>query len=154
MVELDEPGRLRHRWTRFYTVGPGGDVRAFHVRRVRPHGRGVLVEVEEIESWEAAVALRGAVLYVTPEERVPLGPDEYYNEDLLGCTVIDLRLGPIGTVVDVYDLGYQHLLALRGRTGRTVLVPFQKVFVTAVDVAAKVIQVDLPRGWLELYEGS
>jgi len=154
LVELDEPSRLRHPWTWFSTIGPAGEVQTFHVRRVRPHGRGALVEVEEIESWEAAAALRGAVLYVTPEERVPLGPDEYYNEDLLGCTVVDVRLGPIGTVVDVYDLEYQHLLALRGRTGRTILVPFRKVFVTAVDVAAKVIHVDLPQGWLELYEGS
>ncbi|MCS7312340.1 MAG: ribosome maturation factor RimM [Acidobacteria bacterium] len=154
LVALDEPGRLRHPWTRFYTIGPAGEIQTFHVRRVRPHGRGVLVEVEEMESWEAADTLRGAVLYVTSEERVPLEADEYYNEDLLGCAVIDIRLGPIGTVVDVYDLGYQHLLALRGRTGRRILVPFRKVFVTAVDVTAKVIHVDLPKGWLELYEGS
>jgi 16S rRNA processing protein RimM len=153
-VELDEPSRLRYPWPRFYIVEAEGTVRTFHVRRVRPHGRGALVEVEEIESREAAAALRGAVLYVTPEERVPLEADEYYNEDLLGCTVIDVRLGPIGTVVDVYDLEYQHLLALRGPTGRTILVPFRKVFVTAVDVVAKVIRVDLPRGWLELYGAS
>jgi 16S rRNA processing protein RimM len=46
--------------------------------------RRPLLRVEGVDSREAAEALRGEALWV---ERPPLGEDEYWAEDLVGCEV-------------------------------------------------------------------
>lgn len=150
-VLLDERSRLHAGWTHFYVRDPSGNMQIYHVRRAQPYKTGALVEVEEIGSLEEALQLQGQVMYVERTARVPLDADEFYNEDLIGCRVIEPTLGEIGTVVDVYDLGYVQVLAVRSRTRQPVLIPFQKVFVQTVDIAQRVIHVVLPSGWLDLF---
>ena len=104
-------------------------------RIVRRSGSGArpLIRVEGIDDRTAAETLRGeSVLVVGAREE--LGPDEWYDDDLVGCQVTGLGVvravlhAPSCDVLEVGDSG--------------VLVPLIHDAVTRVDLAAREIEVD------------
>lgn len=66
-----------------------------------------------------------------------------------GWEVVDVTVGPIGTVVDFIENPGQTLVEVSYGTS-TVLVPFVDDIVLDVDVKSGTIEVDLPNGLLEL----
>lgn len=75
-----------------------------HVRRVRRHGREIILSLVEVQRVPEARALRGALLAVPPLPRRELPPGEYYVADLIGLTVVTPDGRPIGTLEDVLHL--------------------------------------------------
>jgi 16S rRNA processing protein RimM len=116
----------------------------------RWHGGRLLLSFAGITSRDAAEALRGAVLLVeVPAQRRPSDPDEFYDHQLVGATVVDLDGLVLGDVAEVVHLPGQVLLAVRPHEGATFLVPFVAALVPEVDVAARRVVVDLPAGLRE-----
>lgn len=118
--------------------------RPLRVESVRAHKRQLLVRFENVEG-AAAQALVGAELYGARDD-VALAEGEYFDEDLVGCTLVDPTGALLGEVVDVVHYPAQDLLVVgKGRA----FVPLVSAFVRRIDVAAKRIEVDLPEGLLE-----
>ena len=122
-------------------------------RRVRiATARGVpgklLVRFDGVDDRDAAAELRGARLEVSAARTPPPAPDAYYYYELMDCRCRDRRHGDLGTVVDVIEDGGGLLLEVAGG-GRTLLVPFVRGFLVAVDRDAKTIELDLPAGLIE-----
>ena len=111
---------------------------------------------------DAAEALRGTLLLADiPAQQRPTEPNEYYDHQLVGSTVVDLDGVVLGVVGEVVHLPGQDLLAVRpteraegsdsGVHGGSApagefLVPFVAALVPDVDVAARRVVVDLPPG--------
>ncbi len=77
---------------------------------------------------------------------VELGADEFFDEDLVGCELVDEDGRELGAVVAVEHYPAQDLL----RVGpRRAIVPLVRAFVRAVDVRARRIAVTLPPGLLD-----
>ena len=115
-----------------------GERRATVARRAGSDDRP-LVRLEGVEDRDAAQALRGQALLV-PGGREELGPDEWYDDDLVGCRVD--RLGEVRAVLhgpscDVLEVGE-----------KGVLVPLVRDAVLRVDLDAREIEVD--HGFLAL----
>ncbi len=89
----------------------------------------------------AAEALRGAELAVPRAAAPPLGPEEWYAEDLVGCRVRDGQT-LVGEVAALVALPSCEALQVGER-----LIPLVRDAVRAVDVERRVIDVDL--GFLE-----
>lgn len=110
-------------------------------------GRWV-VGFEGYEDISAAETLRGVELRIPESELKPLGDNEYYAHDLVGCTVRTVSGDEVGTVRYV-DLSTGVALLALDEAG-TVLIPFTAVICPRVDPAAKVIEIDPPAGLIEL----
>ena len=94
-------------------------------------------------SRDDAEALRGQDILVPRSAAPPLGEDEFWAEELVGCRVVDGDQA-VGTVSDL--LGYPScdvLEVARESSAATLLVPLVRDAVRSVDVAGRVIDVDL-----------
>lgn len=110
----------------------------------RPHRDRFLVRFEGVDSRTAAESLRGP-LYVPGTERRDLEEDEYWPDDLVGCTVVTVSGKSAGIVSDVTGNAAQDLLVLDSGA----LIPMVKEIVMAVDLETRTITVDPPEGLLD-----
>lgn len=110
------------------------------------HGRPVF-KFLGIDSIPDAEPWQGADVLVPEAERAEPGEGEYAHADLIGCSVVGIGNGePAGVVMGVEDYGGPPLLRLNAADGREILVPFAKAICREIDVAAKIIRVELPEG--------
>lgn len=123
-------------------------VREAAVEQAWDHQREVIVKLEGVDDRDAADAIRNWELRIPMSERLPLGEDEFYHSDLIGCEVIDhgVLIGPVKNVV---DYGAGPLLDVDDR-GRELLIPFVKGIWKVVDLAARRIEMELPEGLREI----
>lgn len=111
------------------------------IRRLGGTDERPTLVLEGVASREQANALRGKDLMIEREAAPPLAEDEWYAEDLAGCTVVDGE-----TVVGVVEkmLAYPscELLDVVREGEPNILVPLIGDAVRSVDIAAKVIDVN------------
>jgi 16S rRNA processing protein RimM len=118
---------------------------AFAVAGVRIHKGRPLVRFPGIGDATAAEALVGAQVWIAREE-APLGDGEYFDDDLIGCTLVDSNGVARGEVVDVAHYPAQDMLVIGAARA---FVPLVNAFVRRIDVATKTIHVDVPPGLLD-----
>jgi 16S rRNA processing protein RimM len=131
-------------------VFAGGDSREVRVRSLRRHQGRPLIAFEGVDDATAAEAFAGATLMIGRAD-VALGAGEYFDDDLIGCTLIDPRGEALGDVVAVEHFPAQDVLLVGARRA---MVPLVGAFVKAVDVAAKRISVELPPGLLDVRQAD
>jgi 16S rRNA processing protein RimM len=100
--------------------------------------------ISDAESWQNADVLVREAERAEPEE------GEYSHADLIGCRVVAESGEPVGVVKGLEEYGGPSLLRVELTDGREVLVPFAKSICREIDVAAKIIRVQLPEGLTEL----
>jgi 16S rRNA processing protein RimM len=120
-----------------------GDVRASTIAGMRRHKAHAVVTFEGISRAETAQELVGASVW-TLRENIALGPGEYYDEDLIGCSIVEAGRA-LGNVRAVRHYPAQDVLEL----DRGGFVPMVSAFVRRIDLDARVIDVELPPGLLE-----
>ncbi|MDP9068908.1 MAG: ribosome maturation factor RimM [Actinomycetota bacterium] len=120
------------------------DGRELVVESSRVHRDRFLVRFEGVATREQAEALRGP-LYVPAEARRELEESEYWEQDLVGCTVELADGNEVGTVSDVIVRPAQDLLEVDTPAG-TRFVPFVQAIVKEVDLDARRVLVDPPAG--------
>jgi 16S rRNA processing protein RimM len=121
------------------------------VGRVRWQGARLVVRFRNIPDRAAADSLRGVrlLVQVADDERLA-DPDEYYDHQIIGLQAVTVQGTTIGEVTDVLHVPSQDLLAIRPSDGGEMLVPFVKAIVPEVDLAARRLVIDPPRGLLDL----
>jgi len=152
-------------WLRAGTVGrPHGLDGSFHVVRASPEllevgtrvrvgerdlaivrragtATRVILRLEGCLDRDRAEALRGSELLVDRARAPALEPDEWWAEDLEGCTVHD-GSRTVGTVKRLLALPSCEVLEV-AREGADLLVPLVADAVRRVDLEARTIDVDL-----------
>ncbi len=112
------------------------------------HGSRVVLHLEGCDDRDAAMTLRGQDLLVARELAPPLGPDEWWAEDLEGLTVKDGEL-LVGTVRRLLALPSCEVLEVKrtdpgdGTRSLPLLVPLVSDAVRDVDLETGVVYVDL-----------
>jgi 16S rRNA processing protein RimM len=121
------------------------------IERAWDHNGEVVLKLAGVDDRNRADELKGFELRIPIEERLPLGEDEFYFADLVGCQVFDAKSGAeaIGPVVDVVKFGAGPLLVVEDH-GKELMIPFIKGIWTRVDLAGRRIEVELPEGLREL----
>ncbi|WP_338834675.1 Ribosome maturation factor RimM [Moorella humiferrea] len=127
----------------------GLETRRVTVAGARPHGRHLLLKLEEVNDCNSAEALRGAVLKVEPWEVEPLPEGRYYIFQLLGSRVYSTDGEFLGTLTDVLATGANDVYVVRGNNYKEILLPALKDVVLKIDVSRKEIIVALPPGLLD-----
>jgi 16S rRNA processing protein RimM len=100
-----------------------------------------IVQFEGVADRSAAESLRGLELEAEPLDDVP---DVLWVHELVGATVRDAAGTALGTVASVEANPASDLMVLESGA----LIPVR--FVTAHDAAARIVDVDIPEGLLDL----
>jgi len=119
----------------------------------------VVLHFAGIDSISDAESLAGLDVIVPHEERQALDDDSVYISELIGCTVYDGDAA-VGVVDDVQFAttadGARRLddaaplLAVASPEGEEILIPFVKTFLTGVDTTGRRIDMQLPKGLLDV----
>ena len=113
-----------------------------------PHKGGIILKFAGVADISGAQQLAGWEVQVPYEERMPLPASAVYLSDLEGCTVVE-KGEALGKVQRVETGTGTALLVVATERGE-LLVPFAEAICKRVDVAAKVVEVDLPEGLRDL----
>ena len=112
----------------------------------------VVLKFDKIDSIEAAEALVNYEICVPAAEVIELEQDEFFDWELEGCTVETINGQTLGTVREVMRTGGTDVLVVDDAgsdSKKDFLIPFAQAICLEVDVANKLIRVDLPEGLLE-----
>jgi 16S rRNA processing protein RimM len=101
-----------------------------------------IVRLEGCEDRGAAESLRGLELLVQRTEAPTLEPDEWWAEDLVGCSVVDGSRA-VGTVTRLVALPSCEVLEVSRGGSSELLVPLVGDAVRGVDVDRREIDIDL-----------
>ncbi len=119
--------------------------------KIKPHKNGYIVKFKTVSDRNAAELLKGAMLLVHTEALESSKQEgEYFLKEVIGFEVIDQANNlSCGRVKSFYNNGAHEILVLDNEfTGKEV--PFVDHFIVKVDIAQKVIHMNLPEGLLDL----
>jgi 16S rRNA processing protein RimM len=122
------------------------DGRSYDIKLVGSAKDGLLAHIMGVDDRDAALALRGVELCVPRSALPEPSEDEFYITDLIG---LDARLPDgrrFGTVRQCANFGAGDVLDVVTDDGRLVSLPFDSATVPSVDLAARQIVVEPPRG--------
>lgn len=94
----------------------------------------VILKFDKYNSLNDVEFLRNAELYVSRENAVKLGMDEYYVADLIGINCISDDGSYEGTLTDVLSTGANDVYEISLKEGKTILLPAIKECIKEVDV--------------------
>ena len=119
------------------------DGRAFTILDIRMQKDIAVVRFKGVNDRSGAEALTGTALFVD-RDMLPddLEDEEFYHADLIGLDAVDLEEAPIGKVLAVHNFGGGDILEIARGGKPTVLVPFTKTAVPAVDMPAGKVRID------------
>jgi len=146
--QTDVPGRIESLRNANARLANGSDLVVEIAAAWRHRGEWVL-KFAGIDSIEAADRFRGADLWVRRGERGQLAEGDFFRSDLIGCSVLAQASGEcVGVVRGFQSYGGPPLMEVE-HEGREVLIPFVAE-ASKVDLEARTIRVDLPKGLLDL----
>ncbi len=114
----------------------------FEIARRAGTDRSPILRLAGHDGRAAAEALRGEDLMVARAHAPELDPDEWWAEDLVGCSVHDGERS-VGTVRRLVELPSCEMLEVDRTGGGELLVPLVADAVRAVDLDRRAIDVDL-----------
>jgi len=123
--------------------------RSFALRAVGTAKGVVVATIAGIADRDAAERLKGVRLYVARDRLPAPGEEEYYHADLIGLAAVLADGTPLGRVRAVHQYGAGDSLEVARESGGTVLVPFTRAAVPAIDLAAGRLVIDPPEGLLD-----
>ncbi len=135
--------------------------RVFRCTVLTPAKGVVLTRIDGVDTRDAAEALRGTELYVLKDRLPPPGADEFFYSDLIGLDAVQEDGARLGRVKAMAEYGAGDVVEItldadaRARLGTkqtSVMIPFTKRAVPAVELAAGRLVVCLPAGLFDMPE--
>lgn len=117
------------------------------IGKARPAGRFLRVKLAGINSRNEAEELSGQYLQAREEDLLALPPGHYYRYQLIGLKVRTSGGRFLGRIADVLSTAESDVFVVRGPMGE-VLVPATEEIVTAVDLEAGAVTVEVVPGLL------
>jgi 16S rRNA processing protein RimM len=120
-----------------------GVTRPYAVVALKPAQGGALVRLAGVDSREAAAALTLAEICARRSALPPLGPGEFYVEDVAGCRVFHESGRELGVVASTFWNGAHDVMIVHGAGDPPAeeLIPLVPAFVVTVDAPGRKIVV-------------
>lgn len=109
----------------------------------------VILKFKDHDTIESMLKYCGKGIFVTREDAVKPGKDEYFIADLLGLDVVDEDNGLSGTLTDVIATGANDVYSIKLDDGRTFLLPAIKECILNVDIDAHLMKIHVLRGLID-----
>lgn len=127
----------------------GKEELALSVEGVKFFKQFAILKLKGIDNINDAELYRGRPLYVTRENAVPLGENEYFIADLIGLKVIDEEDHDFGVLKDVLPTGANDVYIVSRPDGTEVLLPAIRECILSVDTEKGVMKIHLMKGLVE-----
>ena len=122
-------------------VNTGGKWEQLSLRNCQGYDDFAILAFQEIKDRTEAETFRGYEIFADQVELPQLADDEYFLEDLVGCSVVDEQEKHIGKVVEVLTPASHDILVVQEGNTET-MVPLVDEWVLEVDIDAKRIQIN------------
>lgn len=128
-------------------MGPSSaSARRYEVESTWFHNGTLVFKFQGVDTISEAELLSGLEVRIPASQRIQLEQGEFFQDDLVGCEVVDRRTGQsLGKVSGWEDGGGSGLLAVGD-----LLIPFTRSICVEIDPAARRIDVELPDGLKDL----
>ncbi len=105
------------------------------------------LKFESIDSIKEADLLKGRSVFLPKTIRPKLKRGQFYDDEVVGFSVIDETMGDLGTVTEVQSTGLNRLLVII-HNQREILVPIDSPFIKRLNKTKRQILLALPEGFL------
>ena len=143
----DDP--MRFRGMKELILDTGKELKIYEVSSARMQKNLVILKLKGLDTMTEAEAYRGCGLYVTKENRVPLGEDEWFIADLIGCAVWSDEGEYLGCLTDVLQTGANDVYVVQDAGGKEILIPAIRDCILDVDTEGRRVDVHLLAGLRE-----
>lgn len=148
-LDTDDPGIYTQMESVF--VEKNKNLIPFFIERSSLHKSTLLrVKFEDVDNDEDTDPLLKCDLYLPLEFLPKLDGNRFYYHEIIGFMVEDVSFGKVGTITGVNDSTAQALFKI-DRNGTEILIPLIDSFIKKVDKEGKIIQLDVPKGLIEVY---
>ena len=135
-------------------AGPQTAIREVQLEAHWLHKNRVVLKFAGVDSINDAELLRNSDVVIPLAERAPLTGDAIYVSDLMGMRIVDVSGGSArdaGEIIDVAPEGVgPAMLVVRREGAEPVLIPFVKEYLKKIDLPAKRIEMEFPRGLIAM----
>ena len=130
------------------SVSPDGERSDLIIENFWFQNDRIILKFAGYDTVERGEELRNIEICVPESEAVELETGEYFDWQLEGCIVEDLKGEKIGEVRELMRTGGTEILVVAG-PGKEYLIPFAESICVEVDIDKKIIRIDPPEGLLE-----
>ncbi|MCM1119092.1 MAG: ribosome maturation factor RimM [bacterium] len=116
------------------------------IEGVKFYKQMAILKFKGIDTPEDVAKYRQAGLYVTRENAVKLGKDEYFIADLIGMVAVNEDGQCIGSIEDVMQTGANDVYVIRMTDGRELLLPAIRQCILDVDLQSQQMKVHILEG--------
>lgn len=123
----------------------------FFVRKITvDNDKELYVDLDEVDTMEAAKALSGKAVYLSTEQYERVKPKDQ-EVNFVGFEVWDEAFGQIGKVEELLETPGQLLATILYKGELEVIVPLNEQTIKSVNIATKTLHLNLPEGLLDVY---
>lgn len=108
------------------------------------------ISFEDVDHIDKAQPLLRKKVYLPLEKMPERDPEDFRWTDLVGYLVVDAQEGELGKITEVQDMP-QQFVATVDFGGKELMFPLNQDLILGIDAAAKLIEVQLPEGLIEVY---
>ena len=109
----------------------------------------VILKFQQFDNIDQVIPYKGMDLLVTRENAIPLGEDENFIIDLVGCKVITDEGETLGELTDVIQTGANGVYVVKTQDKKEVLLPAIEECILEKDIENKIIKVHIMKGLLD-----
>ena len=106
----------------------------------------VILKFKDMDDRNEMEKLRNCDILIDRKDAVPLGDDEYFICDLIGCDIVLESGEKLGTLKDVITTAANDVYEVEKADGGEILIPAIKDCILETDIEKKVIKVHLLPG--------
>lgn len=124
-----------------WQINLNGQWQTVKVIQGKPHGKGLVAQLESCVDRDQAQQLVGAEIAVDKAQLPEAGEGEYYWADLIGLRVVTLDGQALGQVDHLFETGANDVVVVKGERER--LIPFvQGRYIIEISLETGVMRVD------------
>lgn len=143
----DDPSRFEE--LDWVYVETGSKMTKHTIKNVKYVKGAVILKLSEVDTMDAAEALRDCFVLIDRANAVKLPKDSFFICDILGSMVVDEKGAVLGQLVDILKTGSNDVYIIKNESGKQLLLPALKSIVRAISPEQKRIAVTVPKGLFE-----
>lgn len=108
-----------------------------------------IILLEEVDSKEKAHPLQGKDIFAKDDDLTEILDGEEYDH-LVGYEITDKATGKVGTIEAIVEMPFQFLAKVM-KDKKEILIPLNDDFIININEKKKLVEVQLPDGFLEIF---
>jgi 16S rRNA processing protein RimM len=109
----------------------------------------VTLKFKGFDSIDMANMIKNCEVYIDKEDLPVSDDDNVFTHELIGCMVIDEKIGEVG-LIDYIDKSSAQELVYINKDNEELIFPLIDEFIVSIDLENKMLTVNLPEGLLEI----